>query len=242
MASGGGAGWRGRTAPSTAHLVCNLPILVSCRGGAGAGHGRGRNYQKLSSAASLHGVTSASGHRHRHHLKLNCTSFHPAEEESGEWSVVRARLLCCGLCRSCDVSGAGTPAPVHTNIDNNAASEAGLGWAGRGGPTFSCATFSVLGVDRGWARRGFTIKSFVLVFRRGWQAPGRHCATVTRHFFCWSNCQERGRAAPAYKVASSWSGGQPGFQCSGGVATNPEEILAHLFCMKKRHIKWCVAT
>ena len=119
---------------------------------------------------------------------------------------------------------------------------AGLGWAGRGGPTFSCATFSVLGVDRGWARRGFTIKSFVLVFRRGWQAPGRHCATVTRHFFCWSNCQERGRAAPAYKVASSCSGGQPGFQCSGGVATNPEEILAHLFCMKKRHIKWCVAT
>ena len=70
------------------------------------------------------------------------------------------------------MSGAGTPAPVHSNIDNNAASEAGLGWAGRGGPTFSCATFSVLGVDRGWARRGFTIKSFVLVFRRGWQLRG----------------------------------------------------------------------
>ena len=142
------------------------------------------------------------------------------------------------------MSGAGTPAPVHSNIDNNAASEAGLGWAGRGGPTFSCATFSVLGVDRGWARRGFTIKSFVLVFRRGWQAPGRHCAMVTRtqprHFFCWSNCQERGRADPAYKAASSCSGGQPGFQCSGGVATNPVEMLAQLFCMKKRHVRvWC---
>ena len=54
------------------------------------------------------------------------------------------------------MSGAGTPAPVHSNIDNNAASEAGLGWAGLGGagqrflvPHFLCWEWTEVGRGEG---------------------------------------------------------------------------------------------